>query len=348
MDNIFVVVPTLNPNIEIFSEFLDKLLKKTANILVVNDGCRKEYDSFFDELKKKKITVISHYVNMGKGRAMKDAFNYLLLKYPSLEGVVTADSDGQHSVKDILNICSLIKKHPDSLVLGCRNFDSENVPKRNKFGNKITRSVFKTFVGLSITDTQTGLRGYPKKVMSKFLTVKGDRFEYETNMLIECVNSNINIVETPIETIYLENSNSESHFNPVKDSFEIYKLFVKFIFAGLSSFLIDIILFWIFSKIIHGKDAILFSTICARVLSSLYNFTVNAKMVFKNKNSLSFIKYVILCLIQMFVSGFAVEYLAKIIKINVIILKLIVDVILFVVNFVIQRTFIFVGEKNEK
>ena len=71
-------------------------------------------------------------------------------------------------------------------------------------------------------------------------------------------------------------------------------------------------------------------------------------MVFKNKNSLSFIKYVILCLIQMFVSGFAVEYLAKIIKINVIILKLIVDVILFVVNFVIQRTFIFVGEKNEK
>ena len=166
MEDIFVVVPTLNPNIEIFKKFLDNLLESTKNVLVYDDGCNKEYDSFFKELEKKKITVLHHYVNLGKGRAMKDAFNYLLLKYPKLKGVVTADSDGQHSIKDIEKVAEEIKKHPDSLILGCRDFDSENVPTRNKYGNKITRGVFKTFVGLSITDTQTGLRGYPTKVMS--------------------------------------------------------------------------------------------------------------------------------------------------------------------------------------
>ncbi len=348
MEDIFVVVPTLNPNIEIFKKFLDNLLENTKNVLVYDDGCNKEYDSFFKDLEKKKITVLHHYVNLGKGRSMKDAFNYLLLKYPKLKGVVTADSDGQHSIKDIEKVSNEILKHPDSLILGCRDFDSENVPTRNKFGNKITRGVFKTFVGLSITDTQTGLRGYPTKVMSSLMTVKGDRFEYETNMLIETMNKKIPIIEVPIETIYLENSNSESHFNPVKDSFEIYKLFFKFILAGLSSFILDYLLFYIFSLIIGGTNSILYSTICARVLSSMYNFLVNSNVVFKNRNSSSLIKYACLCIIQMFVSGLAVEYIVKLTHISSMVIKLIVDIVLFVVNFVIQRTFIFVGEKHEK
>lgn len=348
MEDIFVVVPTLNPNIEIFKKFLDNLLESTKNVLVYDDGCNKEYDSFFKDLEKKKITVLHHYVNLGKGRAMKDAFNYLLLKYPKLKGVVTADSDGQHSIKDIEKVAEEIKKHPDSLILGCRDFDSENVPARNKFGNKITRGVFKTFVGLSITDTQTGLRGYPTKVMSSLMTVKGDRFEYETNMLIETMNKKIPIIEVPIETIYLENSNSESHFNPVKDSFEIYKLFFKFILAGLSSFILDYLLFYIFSLIIGGVNSILYATICARVLSSVYNFLVNSNVVFKNRNSSSLIKYACLCVLQMFVSGLAVEYIVKLTHISSMVIKLIVDVILFIVNFVIQRTFIFVGENHEK
>lgn len=348
MEDIFVVVPTLNPNIEIFKKFLDNLLESTKNVLVYDDGCNKEYDSFFKDLEKKKITVLHHYVNLGKGRAMKDAFNYLLLKYPKLKGVVTADSDGQHSIKDIEKVAEEIKKHPDSLILGCRDFDSENVPVRNKFGNKITRGVFKTFVGLSITDTQTGLRGYPTKVMSSLMTIKGDRFEYETNMLIETMNKKIPIIEVPIETIYLENSNSESHFNPVKDSFEIYKLFFKFILAGLSSFILDYLLFYIFSLIIGGVNSILYATICARVLSSVYNFLVNSNVVFKNRNSSSLIKYACLCVLQMFVSGLAVEYIVKLTHISSMVIKLIVDVILFIVNFVIQRTFIFVGEKHEK
>lgn len=348
MEDIFVVVPTLNPNIEIFKKFLDNLLESTKNVLVYDDGCNKEYDSFFKDLEKKKITVLHHYVNLGKGRAMKDAFNYLLLKYPKLKGVVTADSDGQHSIKDIEKVAEEIKKHPDSLILGCRDFDSENVPVRNKFGNKITRGVFKTFVGLSITDTQTGLRGYPTKVMSSLMTIKGDRFEYETNMLIETMNKKIPIIEVPIETIYLENSNSESHFNPVKDSFEIYKLFFKFILAGLSSFILDYLLFYIFSLIIGGVNSILYATICARVLSSVYNFLVNSNVVFKNRNSSSLIKYACLCVLQMFVSGLAVEYIVKLTHISSMVIKLIVDVILFIVNFVIQRTFIFVGENHEK
>lgn len=347
MKDIFIIVPTLNPNIEILDEFLEKLTKEFENVLVYDDGCREEYQEYFKKIEKKGITVLHHYINLGKGRAMKDAFNYLLNEYPNLKGVVTADSDGQHSVKDIKKCAKEVLKHQDSLILGCRNFDASNVPSRNRFGNKTTRSVLKMFVGLNVTDTQTGLRGLSKEVMMKFMTTQGDRFEYETNQLIDTISKNVPIREVEIETIYV-NGNTESHFNPIKDSLAIYKLFIKYIFASLSSFIIDIVLFAMFNKIIPGAYSILLATIVSRIISSVYNYLVNANVVFKNKNKSSFIKYAILCVVQMFVSGFASQYLAKLFtKVNVVVIKLIVDMIIFVVNFIIQREFIFVG-KNEK
>lgn len=346
MKDIFIIVPTLNPNIEIFTPFLDNLLKEFKNVLVYDDGCREEYDDFFKSLESKGIIVLHHYINLGKGRAMKDAFNYLLNNYPNLLGVVTADSDGQHSVKDIKRCAQEVLNHPDSLILGCRDFNSKNVPRRNRFGNKTTRGVMKAFIGLSITDTQTGLRGLSKEVMMKFMTTPGDRFEYETNQLIDTIAKEVPIKEITIETIYV-NGNTESHFNPLKDSFAIYKLFFKYIVASLSSFVIDIALFALFNKIIPGTQSISISTFLARILSSIYNFGINAKMVFKNKNKSSFIKYAILCIVMMFVSGYSVQYLAKIISLNTVIIKLIIDMIIFMINFIIQREFIFVRKENE-
>ena len=349
MKDIFVIVPTLNPNIDIFAPFLEKLQKKCKNILVYDDGCREEYKSFFSGLEKKGIIVLHHYVNLGKGRAMKDAFNYILNEYPNIKGVVTADSDGQHSVDDIVKCGKAVIEHPDSLVLGCRDFDSKNVPARNKFGNKTTRNVLKLFVGLKVTDTQTGLRGLSREVMAKFMTTAGDRFEYETNQLIDTLSKDVPIYEIPIETIYV-NGNTESHFNPVKDSIAIYKVFIKYIFASVSSFVIDIALFALFNKLLKGTYSIFCATVIARIISSVYNYCMNANMVFKNKNKSSFIKYALLVIIQMIISGLSVTYLAKIFKgINTVVIKLVVDIIIFIVNFVIQREFIFIGEKkNEK
>lgn len=357
MDNVFIIVPTLNPNKEIFGKFLSELTKEFKNILVYDDGCRDEYDDFFKGLEKQNILVLHHYINLGKGRAMKDAFNYLLEKYPNLKGVVTADSDGQHRVKDIKKVAEEVLKYPDSLIMGCRNFNDKNVPSRNKFGNKTTRAVMKAFIGVSVTDTQTGLRGLPKEVMVKFMTTSGDHFEYETNQLIDTISKEVPIKEVAIETIYVS-GNSESHFNPLKDSFAIYKLFFKYILSSVSSFIIDILLYALFIKIIPGGDitfgsfslTIILATILSRVLSSIYNFTINAKMVFKNKNKSSKIKYFILVVVQMFVSALSVDLLAHFFGIadsNTVPLKLAVDAIIFLINFVIQREFIFIGETNE-
>ena len=202
MKNIFIVVPTLDPEEDIMKTFITELHKEFENILVINDGSKSIHDKFFKSLEKKGIKVIRHYKNLGKGRALKNAFNHLLNEYSDIEGVITCDCDGQHSVKDIKKCAKSLIKNKDKLILGVRNFDGENVPNKSKFGNKITRNIFKIFIGLSISDTQTGLRGLSKELMLKFIDLSGERYEYETNMLIDCKEESIKIEEVEIETIY--------------------------------------------------------------------------------------------------------------------------------------------------
>ncbi|HOZ54591.1 MAG TPA: bifunctional glycosyltransferase family 2/GtrA family protein [Clostridia bacterium] len=350
MENIIVIIPAFNPDEPLMLDFINKLSTEFTNIVVINDGSDNCHNNFFNSLKEKKfLTVLTHCVNLGKGQALKTAINYTLVHFPKCKGIVTADCDGQHSIKDIKSCANKVLQEKDGLILGVRNFNQSDVPPRSRFGNKLTRTVFKLFIGLSITDTQTGLRGMSKKIACTFLETKGSRYEYESNMLIDCKLKEIPIFEIPIETIYI-NSNSGSHFNPLKDSLSIYKVFAKYILASVSSFLVDIILFTLFLAIFNATSlnfnfftsTIILATICARLISSLYNFFINAKMVFKKMNNKSLIKYVLLVLIQMFVSGILVSYFTSLLfGSSATLVKIMVDSVIFVINFFIQREWIF-------
>lgn len=136
-----------------------------------------------------------------------------------------------------------------------------------------------------VSDTQTGLRGLPTPLIREyFANVKGERFEYEMNMLIAAKEYQIPIEEFPIQTIYLAN-NESSHFNPFIDSIRIYKVFFKFMLSSLSSFIIDIALYWLLGYLLRPiisdkwmlpffdlSVLILMRTVISRFASSLFNF----------------------------------------------------------------------------
>ena len=155
---------------------------------------------------------------------------------------MTVDGDNQHKANDILNCCEKMIECKDKVILGVRNFKGDNVPFKSRFGNNMTSFVFKFICGLNISDTQTGLRAIPYQYLQLFDEVKGERFEYETNMLLEFRQSNIGFVEVPIETVYIE-ENASTHFNPVKDSLKIYGVIFKFLFSSLASSIIDLAMF---------------------------------------------------------------------------------------------------------
>lgn len=345
MDDIVIIIPSYKPNTDIMFEFLNDVERNFNKIVVIDDGSGEEYSNFFESIKNDKVTVLKHYINYGKGRGIKTAFNYVLNTYKDIVGVVTADCDGQHKIEDIKKCAEKLKEDPSKLIIGKRNFDERQVPFKSRYGNKITKAIFNIFVGVKITDTQSGLRAFGKENMIKFIDTAGERYDYETNMLIETKNKGIEIEEISISTIYIKN-NSLSHFDAIKDSARIYKLFVKYIFSSLSSFIVDLLLFAIFIKMLLNIDIgittkIFLATIMARILSSVYNFGLNSKVVFKNKSKKSIVKYFILAIFQMIMSAMIVSKLFDMLNVNSICIKIIVDTIIFIVNFIVQREWVF-------
>lgn len=223
MNEITLVIPAFNPPPEI--ETVIQNLQKTFPypIIVVNDGSSSQFDTMFNEIRNHpQVTILKHAVNLGKGAALKTAFNYVLCHYPNCLGTITIDADGQHHLADIQQVVKTFLQQPNALTLGSRSFNQPNVPLKNKFGNIMIRQLFYLLYRKPLQDTQTGLRAIPCSFLSKLLKQPLNGYEFELRMLTNAILNGVDIREVTIKTIYL-NNNDSSHFKPIIDSFRIIK-----------------------------------------------------------------------------------------------------------------------------
>ncbi len=365
--NSVLIIPSLNPDERLISYIKDLIAKGFSKIILIDDGSSPTSRDIFqaaDALPECDLLV--HTVNMGKGRSLKDAFNYYCQNYSKdYLGIITADSDGQHLSEDIIRLDTALSKTPDTLILGCRDFDKPSVPLKSSFGNKMTRQALRLLIGSArqpepgkrtkaISDTQTGLRAIPNSLIKNYLTLAGEHFEYETNMLIEALHTNTAIKEITIQTVYI-NENSETHFRPLADSFAIYKqifsTFLKYTFASLSSFFIDYSIYSLLILLLGFlplAPKIWTASVCARIFSSLYNYGMNMSIVFKNNTNkrMTLAKYYTLCILQLCCSSLFVWLVCAKTHLSEITVKLFVDSFLFIASFYIQKNWVF--QKSRK
>ncbi len=344
-----IIIPSLEPDSRL-PELVQALQSACLSpIVIIDDGSGDGYRAIFDDLQAKGCTVLRHEVNKGKGRALKTAFEYCLGAYPDMTGCVTADSDGQHSPECIEKCKSALIQRPDSLVLGVRDFSLDDVPTKSRYGNNLTKRICKYIYKVDVTDTQTGLRAIPRNFMRELLDVAGERFEFETRMLI-AAKGKFSIVEIPIKTIYDSKDNHSTHFHPIKDSIRIYSIFfgeiVRFLLSSLSSSVIDLLLFWIFCLLLDSISVfyVAIASVLARVMSATYNYLVNYALVFHSKTShkRSTLRYIALAAVQMSLSTAAVTGLTFLLPFAPeLAVKIPVDVILFFVSYLVQRRFVY-------
>ena len=348
-----LIIPALNPDTALLSYVQSCIRHGFSRIVVVDDGSGAGCADLFAQLEEnREVTVLRHGQNRGKGRALKTAFAYCMQKEAKwqLSGVITVDSDGQHRIPDVCRVAEAMDG--TSLVLGCRELFGENVPPKSRFGNQLTCRVFCLLYGTWIPDTQTGLRGIPMAWIPLLLRIAGERYEYETEMLIAAVKHNISIKELTIETIYVEN-NAGTHFRPIVDSVKIYavllKSFLWYTLSSLSAAVLDELAFFLLNRFVFARLAqesrILAATAAARILSSVYNFTVNRRAVFRadGKVGVQLMKYYCLAAVQMLVSAGLVILLVKPLPFGDTAVKVLVDACLFFLSYQIQKRWIFKG-----
>ena len=363
LSKISVVLPSLDPDEKLIA-VIDGLLEYGfTDIILVNDGSKQENLHYFYDLAAQhpEITLLHHEVNKGKGAALKNAFRYFLANRPEGCGVVTVDGDNQHHPEDTRACCEHMMKTGHT-VLGCRDFNQADVPARSSFGNKTTSLIFKLFVGMTISDTQTGLRAIPRNVLEELVDVYGDRFEYETNMLLAFKTKAIPFDEVKIRTVYIE-ENKSSHFRVIHDSWRIYKLilahFFRYTLSSLLSAVVDTGAFSLLSGLLKGTLSGMALTaaagVTARVISSLLNFFMNKKLVFRTKVSTgkAMVRYYALALPQMAAQVLLTQGVYALFGIPDTatglrtVLYAVVMTVLYFASYMIQQRWVFAPEKSK-
>ncbi len=363
LSKISVVLPSLDPDEKLIA-VIDGLLEYGfSDIILVNDGSKPENLHYFTDLAAQhpEIHLLHHEVNKGKGAALKNAFRWFLANRPDSFGVVTVDGDNQHHPEDT-RACTERMLETGKLILGCRDFTLPHVPSRSRFGNHTTSAIFKIFVGMTLSDTQTGLRAIPRKDLEVLTHIAGERFEYETNMLLAMKDHAIPFEEVKIRTVYIE-ENKSSHFRVIRDSWRIYKLilahFFRYTISSVVAAVVDTAGFSLLSSLLRsslqGFALTAAAGVGARVVSSLLNFFMNKKLVFKTNVSTgkAMLKYYLLALPQMAAQVLLTQGVYSLFSIpddaNFLrtLIYVIVMTALFILSYMIQQRWVFAPQKQK-
>lgn len=226
--NTVVIIPAYNPD-EKLKILVEELRERSFDILVVDDGSCAACQPYFESLD---ATLLANPKNLGKGAALKNGIEKLPDLFPGADCFITADADGQHSVTDICRIRDELEAGND-FVLSVRKL-SRKSPLRSRIGNALSRFFFALANNHYLPDNQSGLRGFAICHRNWMLSVPGEKYDWEMNILLIAEKQGIRVKRVPIETIYFDN-NEKSHFRPVQDTIRIYcRFFETQIFAVIS------------------------------------------------------------------------------------------------------------------
>lgn len=341
-----ILIPAYQPDQQLI-DLLDVLTRDPQQkIIVVNDGSTGPAKKIVEKLAAymPQVDLLHHAVNLGKGQALKTGFNHFLLQYGrECAGVVTGDADGQHAPEDILRIAASLEENPQALCLGSRTIRSD-APLRSQFGNRVTILVFKLVTGVGLVDTQTGLRGIPSDFLRNLLRSRETGYDFELDMLIRATKRKMQIVETPIQTIYMDN-NKSSHFNYIRDSFKIYFVFLRFSMISIATAIID---YLIFALVFSLSAQTLPSMVMGRIAGGTFQFTAGKLWVFKSQDKPlgELLKYVTLVISLMMLSYGLLTLLVTYLGLNPYLAKPISDGAIFLLSFAAQNILVYATRSN--
>lgn len=339
-----VLIPAYDPTERLISLVKELKEKTDYQVVIVNDGSNLTCTVIFEQIEDLGCTVLTHTENQGKGAALKTGFSYIADEKREKEGIICADADGQHTAFDILCLAKALEDGKSEMLLGVRKFEGK-IPIKSRVGNILATLFFQMATDILLCDTQTGLRGYPMSLIPWLMSVKGSRFEYELNVLLESKNNHMTIKQIPIETIY-ENRNKGTHFRPIWDSFRIMAPMFKFCGSSISAGVLDFILFCLLQCVMKN---LFWCVAIARVISSIYNYMMNKNMVFGAKDlpvKKTAMKYFGLVTIIMGINYSLIFLMSSALKMPTITAKLLTEILLFMLNYTVQKAIVF--SKGEK
>lgn len=217
-DNTIVMIPSLNESRAI-GAITRTLVGMGLNVLVIDDGSS---DGTDHEALNNGAMVIRHKTNLGKGVSVRSGLHHILEKM-NFEWIVMMDGDGQHHPEDVPGLMEASRAEGVDIVLGNRMDQTTTMPATRYWTNRFTSWVLSKMCGQYIPDSQCGFRLLRSDAV-RTLKLESNKYDIESEMIIEAVEKGLKIVSAPIQTIYGEES---SKINPFRDTIKFFHLVSK-------------------------------------------------------------------------------------------------------------------------
>ncbi|MFQ5952804.1 MAG: glycosyltransferase family 2 protein [Candidatus Omnitrophota bacterium] len=218
-DNTIVIIPSYNE-----ARTIGKIVKDIVNmglgVLVVDDGSR---DHTEREALDNGAMVIRHTENLGKGVSVREGIEYVLDK-TNYKWFIMMDGDGQHDPGDIPAFIEATRNGDVDIVIGNRMMQTKTMPSSRYWTNKFTSWVLSRICGQKIPDSQCGYRLIRVDAM-KMLELTSDKYDIESEIIVEAAEDSLKIKSVPIRTIYGE---EVSGINPIRDTVKFFQLVRKY------------------------------------------------------------------------------------------------------------------------
>lgn len=212
---IWCAVPVYN-NRETVRDIVSGCRSILENVVVVDDGSTDA--DLFAVLSGLDITILRHEKNLGKGRAILTASRYI--EEHGGAYMITIDADGQHRPADLVKFIPLLDDKDPAIIIGSRDFDTENVPGKSVFGRKFANFWLHVETGVHIDDCQSGFRAYPVKYLNR-IKFRGSHYDFEAEVLARAVWAGLSLTTVNIEVFYPEPEKRVSSFRPFLDNLRI-------------------------------------------------------------------------------------------------------------------------------
>ncbi len=194
MAKTLAAIPAYNEEIALGSVVL-KARDHVDEVLVVDDGSE---DNTSRVASMAMATLLSHRKNLGKGAAIRTAFDYA--RRNGHEVLVLLDGDGQHDSDDIPALMKPVLDGEADIVLGQRWGKTNGMPTHRRAGKRVLDYTTAAFTG-HLTDSQCGFRAFSRKAVDT-LNPHSTGFGAESEILVQAKEAGLKVVEVPIRSRY--------------------------------------------------------------------------------------------------------------------------------------------------
>ncbi len=230
LNKYWCVIPVYN-NCDTIQSVANNCSLFMNNILIIDDGSTDA--NLLELFENTKFKVIRHNTNLGKGKAIMTAIDFVNNNKGT--HIITIDGDGQHFPNDLPKFIEAIDNNPTAIIIGCRDFETDNIPNKSKFGRSFSNMWLKIESGGHCSDTQSGFRAYPVSLI-KQINMKGSYYDFEVEVLARAVWGGILLKDINIKVFYPQEEDRVSSFKPFLDNFRISLMHTKLVLRHLLPF----------------------------------------------------------------------------------------------------------------